>query len=237
MARGKTLEDILNKTRAVARISLNAAHNLSARDSHIIMLQQEQERLWEDFDWPHLRVHRYIPLQAGQYLYDPPADLDFDRIEKVEVFYAGKWEKLTPGITPEHYFLYDPKLDQRSWPARRVQVAEDDMIEVWPMPDTNGDTVTQEGMLRLTGIRKLADFLVTTDRADLDDRLLSLFVGGSLLAATGAKDAELKIQEANKHYARLRGDQIKTRKFSMFGVTNYQPTSRREYVPRYVAPV
>ena len=237
MARGKSLLDVLNKTRAVARISLNAAHNLTARDTQVIMLQQEQERLWEDFDWPHLRVQRYITLQAGQYLYDPPEDLDFDRIEKVEVNYAGLWYRLGAGITPDDYFLYDPKLDQRSWPARRVQVAENDQIEIWPMPDTNGDPTTQEGVLRLTGIRKLNPFVEDSDTADLDDRLLSLFVGGAILAATGAKDAQLKIQMANKLYARLRGEQIKTTRFSMFSTTRYQPKQLREYVPRYIAPV
>ena len=54
--RGKTLESILNSVRAEARLSLLPANNNQVRDSHVILIQREQERLWEDYNWPHLRV-------------------------------------------------------------------------------------------------------------------------------------------------------------------------------------
>jgi hypothetical protein len=74
MARGQTLESILNKVRAKARLSLNAANNTQVIDSHKVLIKTEQDRLWEDYAWPHMRVHKYVALQAGQYLYDLPAD-------------------------------------------------------------------------------------------------------------------------------------------------------------------
>lgn len=234
--RGQTLISILNSVRVHARLSLSPAHNVAVRDSQVVRIQQEQTRLWGDYDWPHLRVKRYIPLAAGQYLYDPPDDLDFDRIERVEVYYSGMWVALHPGITAEHYFLYDPLLDQRSWPVRRVQVAENDQIEVWPLPDTNADATTQEGMLRLTGIRKLRPLVADADVADLDDQLLALYVAAPLLAASNAKDGDLKLRAANLLYGRLKGSQVKVRRFNMFSTTNRQPASRREFVPRYIPP-
>lgn len=228
MARGKTLINILNSVRAEARLSLQPAHNTQVRDSHVLLIQREQERLWEDFAWPHMRGLRLQPLSAGQYKYDNPTDLAIDRIEKVEAKVDGIWIELINGIRAEEYASYDSALDQRSWPPRRWQVTEDDQIEVWPIPDTNGVVATQEAYLRLTGIRQLGEFVDDTDTADLDDRLLVLYVAGGILAASGAKDAQLKLEAANRHYSKLKGSQMKTKSFNMFGTTNV----RRHAAPR-----
>src|SRR5690554_3498939 len=111
MARNQTLIKILNEFRAEARLFLNAAHNNQTRDSHIVLLQRKQEWLWDDFDWPHLRVDRFIDLQAGQRYYDMPTDLDIDRIQTVEVRFDQVWASVRPGIDAEHYAAYDSDLD------------------------------------------------------------------------------------------------------------------------------
>ena len=69
MSRGTTLVKLLDDLRAECRISLNPAHNRQQRDVQVKMLQRKQEWLWNDFAWPHLRVERFIDLQAG----DAPA--------------------------------------------------------------------------------------------------------------------------------------------------------------------
>lgn len=231
--RGKSLEYILNGVRAEARLSLLPAHNTQVRDSQIKLIQREQERLWGDFNWPHLRVQRTIALAAGQYEYAVPSDLSIDRVETVHVKDGDDWRLLEPGIGQEHYSSYDSALDQRSWPVRCWQATEDDEIEVWPIPDTNGTAATLDGYLKVTGIRNLSDFVADTDLADLDDQLITLYCAGTILAATGAKDAQLKIEAANRLYSKLKGKQTKIAGFNMFSTVRTRKP-RVHAITRYV---
>lgn len=219
MARGKTLEWILETVRAEARLSLSAAANIQVRDPHVVLIQREQERLWEDFNWPHLRIYPTIALQAGQYRYSLPDNLTMDRVETIEVFDGGRWKPLRPEITDLDYETYETELDQRSWPAEAWRANEDNEIEIWPIPDQNADATTLEGTLRVTGIRNLNTFVAESDVADLDGRLIALYVAGGILAASGAKDAQLKLEAANKLYLKLKGKQTKTQSFNLFGTT------------------
>lgn len=217
MARGKTLSSLLNDLRAETRRSQNVAHNTQAREAQVELLQRTQERLWHDFDWPHLRVRREIELQAGQRYYQPPEDLDIDRIEKLEVRYAETWLRLDPGIDSRHYAQWDSDLGFRSWPVRRWRIEEDEQIELWPIPDSDTDSVSLEGTLRATGIRKLRPLIDNNDVADLDNRLIVLYAAAEVLAADGAKDAQLKLTQANNLYSRIRGQLTPRRSFRMFG--------------------
>ncbi len=244
MARGQTLEDILNLMRAEARLSLSPAMNVQVTESHKLLLAREQERLWEDYAWPHLRKHYLLPLQAGQHEYDLPADtfdastdsytMQIDRVERVSIRDGGEWVPLRPEITEADYSEHETELDERAWPVRAWQANGEDQIEVWPIPDTNGDASTLEGYIRITGIRDLRPFVADNDRADLDDRLIALYIAGGVLAATGAKDAQLKLEAANKLYTKLKGKQTKTTSFNMFGTVRRGPVRRRNAITRYV---
>ena len=246
MARNKTLESLLTNVRAEARLSLDPAHNVQSRDSHITLIQREQERLWEDFAWPHLRVYRFIPVQAGQRYYDtdaavneagetPAQQIPIDRIERIEIKSDGHWLPMETGIGPEHYAAHDSALDERAWPPRRWKISENEDIEIWPVPDTDaGDD--QYGLLRITGIRALRPLVQNTDRADLDDRLLTLYCAGAILAGSGAKDANLKLEAASRHYGRLKAGLSKSPDFNMFG-TVLRPFRQRPYISRYRPPV
>lgn len=222
MARNRTLTQLLDGLRAETRRSLNSAHNVQVRDTQIKLLQRTQEFLWEDFTWPHLRVTRDITLQAGQRYYDLPDDLDIERVEKVQVKDGDRWCDISPNINTEHYNTYDSDLDIRSWPVQRYQIAEDNLgasaqLEVWPIPDGDGDEETLDGTLRLTGIRNLRPLVADADQADLDDRLIVLYAAAEDLAAAGSKDAALKLNLAKKLDAKLRGNLTKPRRFRMFG--------------------
>ena len=240
--RGRTLESILNTTRAEARLSLSSAMNLQVVESHKILIAREQERLWADYAWPHMRVHYLIALQAGQYEYDLPANtytgaaytLQMDRVESVAVKDGGEWRPLHPEITNAHYSIHESALDERSWPVTNWRATDQDQIEVWPIPDTNGTASTYEGYLRVTGIRDLRAFVADADVADLDDRLIALYVAGGILAATGAKDAQLKLEAANKLYTKLKGKQTKTTSFRLFGTGVQRPANPRPRINRYV---
>jgi hypothetical protein len=246
MARNKTLEKLLNDVRAEARLSLDPSHNVQVRDSHIILIQREQERLWEDFAWPHLRVQRYIPLQAGQRYYDtdaavmedgstPAQQIPIERIEKLEVKSDGLWLPMDPEIRPEYYGAHDSMIGDRSWPPRAWRLSEGEDLEIWPVPDQNASDQF-EGYLRITGIRALRPLTQATDRADLDDRLLTLYCAGAILAAAGAKDAQIKLEAAQRHYQRIKGGLTKAPNFNMFGTTTML-TRRTRFVSRYKPPV
>lgn len=247
MARNTTLLKILNGVRAEARLSLLPAHNVQTRDSHVILIQREQERLWADFAWPHLRVERYIPLANGQRFYELDSALmedgsaatlhiPVDRIETVEVKTDGEWLPLEVDIRAEHYAAHDSALDERAWPPRRWKLTENEDIEVWPIPDADATPADQYGYLKITGIRQLRPLVDDDDRADIDDRLIELYTAGAILAGQGAKDAQLKLEAAAKLYARLKGNGSKVTDFNMFGTTE-RPMPRRSYITRYKPPV
>ena len=60
-----------------------------------------------------------------------------ERIEKIEIFLDSVWVPLAPEINNEHYTAWNSDLDERAWPPRRWNLAEDDDIEIWPIPDTD----------------------------------------------------------------------------------------------------
>lgn len=232
MSRGTTLVKLLDDLRAEARLSLNPAHNADSRPGQVKALQREQQRLWEDFDWPHLRVERQVPIQAGQRYYETPENMSIDRIERIELFTDGCWRQLLPGIDGEHYAAWNSDIDQRSWPPRRWKIHEDEDIEVWPISDINADDTTRDGYLKFTGIRNLRPLVDDADRADLDDVMLVGYCAAQMLAATGAKDAKLKLDAANSRYARLRGRLTPRRQFRMFGIGEV-PKPREIVITQY----
>jgi hypothetical protein len=232
MARGTTLIRLLDKLRAAARLSKLPAHNVQVRDSHVDLLQTIQERLWDDFDWPHLRVERQIPVQAGERYYDTPADMHIDNIEKIEIFYGARWLELKPGIGGPELSTYNSDLDQRSWPVRKWQIHEGEDVEIWPIADQNADDATREGYIKFTGIRDLKPLVADNDRADLDDNMLVLYAAGEILAASGAKDAKLKLDQANAIYRRLRSGLTPKVKTKLFGIGE-TPRPSRMFVTNY----
>lgn len=208
MARGKTLGDCVTSLRTKLRLSLNPAHNVQVRDTHVAMLQQTQEWLWENYSWPHMRAERYLQPQIGQRFYDPlgclkidqttgllvaAGDVQIDRIDYIELRFGGRpWLPVNPGITAELFNQFDSDAGERSWPIARWQIAEGDNVEFWPVPDQNGDTTTLDNMIRFVGTRNLASFVEEDDRADLDDQALVYFTAAEL----ASKD------EAAKHLAK-----------------------------------
>lgn len=225
MARGTTLIRMLANLRSQTRLSQTAAHNDGDRDRQVEMLQQEQERLWEDFSWPHLRVERYIDLAEGQRYYAMPDDLDISRIERIEVRHDSVYY-LTPfGIDAPQYAAYDSDLDSRSWPVQRVKITEDEQLEVWPIPKQDFASASLDGRLKIVGIKNLAPLVADTDVSTLDGNLIVAFVAADMLAAKGAKDAQLKLDKAQALYTRLKGNLMPRRIYRMFGGATPAPCS------------
>lgn len=235
MARYSPLSLILDKLRHEARLSTNPAHNAQVRATHVNMLQRTQERLWRDFAWPHLTTEWKLPLQNGQRIYDTPANLDIDRIDRIEVFRDGVWAPLSYGVNNSHYASWNSDLDQRSWPPRAWRIVPDEDLEIWPIPNRDAVPATLEGMLRFTGTRKLRPLVANTDTADLDDDMLALYCAAEMLAAGGAKDAQLKLEAANLSYAKQRSGLSPRRSVRMYGIGEPE-LSRRPFVSSYRPP-
>lgn len=226
MALRTTLVNLLDDLRAECRMSLNPAHNTQDRDRQVKLLQRKQEFFWNDFAWPHLRVERFIDLNAGQRYYDLAAvkdeqgnvrgDLDITRISTAQVRDSVAYVPLYPAIGSAQYATHDSELDMRAWPASNWRISEDEQMEIWPVPDQSFYPDTLEGRIKLTGIRNLKPLIKDTDRADLDDRLLVLHVAAEILAADGAKDAQVKLDQANALYLKLRGQLMPRRVMTMF---------------------
>lgn len=217
MSRNQTLLKLLQDYRSEARLSGNPAHNTNVRETQVRTLQRIQEWLWEEHDWPHLFVERFLPVQAGQRFYTPPEDLTIDRIHKIEVRYGEQWCELDPLIPSEAYSHWDSELDERSWPVSRWRIYEDEQLEIWPIPDDNADPVSLEGTLKITGIRSLRPLVRDDDRADLDDRMLVLYAAAEHLAGTGAADAQFKADAAQKRVRALTGNLSKLKTFRIGG--------------------
>lgn len=216
MPRYRTLVSLLDDLRAECTFSLNPAHNNQSRDRQVNSLQRMQEWLWGDFDWPHLRVIRYVKPEAGQRFYDTPEDLDIDRIEKIEFRYGGRWVTLHYGIEQMHYRQFDSENGVRAYPIRRWRFYEGEQMELWPIPDIDGDEATYDGMLKITGIKKLAPLVDDTDRAELDSRLITMFAAADILS--DEKKAAKKLNQANKLYSSIKRHLMPRRKNKMFGV-------------------
>jgi hypothetical protein len=167
------LGELLTLLRQEARLSTNAAHNASTADAQRDAIRRTQEALWEDYDWPHLEVDRYINLQAGQRFYDPTTTLDvtgavkndiaIDRITCISVMDGGDWRGLTAEIGRDQYVQYQSDLDERSWPVTNWRLYEDEQIEVWPIPNENADAVSREGQIKITATRTLRPMIADKD--------------------------------------------------------------------------
>lgn len=195
---GVQLGQLVTQFRQMARQSAQPSVGTDTRERVIAMLNLHQRRLYEEYFWAHLRVNATINLAAGERYYDLPAGLDIDRLERVITMRDSQPIPMTRGIDFEQMAAYDSDADERSSRAMRWDVVwsvDDDatMLEVWPIPDGNTDTV------RLRGMRPLRAMVNDSDVCDLDSDLIVGFASAEELAAQGAKDAKLKLDLVTKN--------------------------------------
>jgi len=205
MARGVQLLDLIYQFRAECRQSTQVAVGADSLPHVKQLLRRTQAMLYEDSgnDWAFLRMYPSIPIVAGDRYYDAPADLNIDRIEEVRVLVDGLPIPVTRGIGFEQYAAQNPDLDIRSSPVLRWDLrwtGTETQIEVWPKPLENGSS------LMFKCLRPLRALIDDADVADLDDTLITLFASAEELAAQKSKDAELKLQLAQKHLISVRAN-------------------------------
>lgn len=227
MARGKSFGELIADLRIAARYDPNPALSLNLVPLMQSTIRNTQERLYDEFDWPFLRVRRDKVLSAGQRYYDIPVDLNLERIIAVDVQDGGKWIPVERGITLDHYSSIDSDLDHRNDPVRRWEVMDTgsgEQIEVWPIPATDG------ALLRFTGIRKLKPLVENGDNADLDDQLIVLFAAGELMGGVKNPDAQIKFSQGKKRKEILQG-RVTKRRNNSFVLGGEVPCSDAERTP------
>lgn len=196
--RGRMLSELISDLRDELRRANNSAASPDDIPSLRRTINRVMQSVWLSHDWPHLRTDfPPINLVAGQRFYDYPAQLDPDRVERVEVFWSGYYTLAERGITREDYNAHDPEQDDRSspvykWDIRFTGVKE--QIEVWPLPDGSVQK------LHMRGIYACPTLVNDADRCPLDSEVVLLFAAIELLP----KDAPDRDVKASLAAERLR---------------------------------
>lgn len=175
MPEKRQLGQLVTDLRHLVKQSANTAHGQGYRDHLVYHLQFAQRTLYNNKDWPYLVGWFSKPLVAGSTLYDPPANINVDRIfaSQVTVEYDGAFFDLQRGITKSRdHASFDPDDDERSEPAQRWDIrntAGAVQIEIWPEP-VSDNTQT----LWVKGVRTLDNFVNDSDQSTLDGDLIAL---------------------------------------------------------------
>lgn len=200
MARNKQLLELVAQLRAETGRTQKVSVGVDELDNLKEVLRRTQEVLYDDYEWPHLRVQDTVTLANGQRYYDLPVNLNFDRIQQVKFKYNNVYTYLERGIDFDDYSIFDSNNDERSSPTLKWDIrntGSGEQLEFWPIP--NGvDSVY------FLGTKKLGNLIEENDTADLDDRLIVLFAAAEMLARQKSADASTKQQAANNRLLTLR---------------------------------
>lgn len=210
MARGVSLGELVDKLRVAARFDPNPALSQNMVPLFEQTLRDTQERLYDEFDWPFLRVRRDKAIEVGQRYYDVPDDMNLERIVQIDVLVNDKWLPVDRGISLDHYNAVDSDNDERRDPIMRWDVSdtgEGEQIEVWPIPAT-------PTTMRFTGFRQLKPLRQRADIADLDDQLIVLYAAGEIMGGATNPDAQVKFAQAKRRKELLQGRVTKSRRNS-----------------------
>lgn len=239
MAKTKTLLDLVKGLRAELRHEIAPNLGIQTEERFRILLNNIEEELFQQYDWDHIKVYRYIPVRAGERYYDFPNDLD----ELSSLTFEYKWNTvylpLTQGIDRGMFVQRDSERGQRSDPVLTWQLHLDDefdktMFEIWPIPSQDG-IVYRPGsepspkaetpqanrdpdgdrFLRIRGVKKPVEMKEDDDRCALDARLIILFAAASEAAAQGSTDAASILQRAQARLRTLQKNLKKTDAFVM----------------------
>jgi hypothetical protein len=232
MARGLSLEQLLYNLRSEVGQSTNPAISRSTRARFITIMNRIQRRLYADYDWPFLKIHRDLEIAAGQRYYDFPTDIDTDRSTRLEVKDGGRWQKVGYKITNDQMNEYDSDQDQRSSPVWRWDFylpanATVPQIEVWPIPAENYDATTLEDAVRVHGIQKLVAMVNDADTCLIDGDLIVLYAAAEILAKIRAADSAAKLENANTLYKSLKGRATPSDNFTVGGDTFTEKSAHR----------
>ena len=227
--RNVTLNELTEQVRAEARLSTNASRGLDDLSNIQQKIRRVQEELYDEFDWPFMRISKEDAtktLAAGQRYYDFPTNLNMERAFTLYTNTQSIWTPLEQGISMATYSEQDSDENERSDPALRWDIHNETQFEIWPLPSSNG------GLVRFDGLKKLTSMVDTGDRADLDDKMIVLFVAAEILAANKQADAQLILEKANRRKATMQGRLVSKKRLFMGGAQEEPRTGLHIRVPR-----
>jgi hypothetical protein len=169
--------------------------------------------LYDDYDWPHLRLVAPKALIAGSRYYDFPTGFELFGVQRVVLFYNNQFHSdITRGISAEQYAVFNSYDDVRSDPVLRWDTYWSGSVtqfEVWPIPVSNDQDVY------FFGKQKISRLVDNDDVCLLDDEMVVLFAAIRILARQDSKDAKLALQEAQARFATMRKTTGPTRTIRM----------------------
>lgn len=218
MARGKQLLSLIAQLRAETGRSQDVSAGVDEVENLKVILQRTQEILYEEYEWPHLRVQKTISLSAGQKNYDLPSGLNFDRIQDVKLRYNSVYTDVERGITFDDYSVFDSNAStpEQSFPVLKWDIrhtGSSEQLEVWPIP-------SQTATLYMFGTKILGDLIQESDTAELDDRLIVLFAAAEILSRQKSNDAKMKLSQAERRLMVLRRNSQADSKTIQIGLGN-----------------
>jgi len=222
MALRQTFGSIVEMARNEARLSTNTSRGVDHLDHVKQLVKRHYTLLAEDFDWEHLSINRdydesRVQLQAGSRYYNFPAAINIQKIGKMWLKWGIVWREIDYGIQFKDYSMLDPDSDARADPVLKWDRYGDAQFEVWPLPSTNGDAAAPySNWVGFEGQRAIETYVADTNRADLDDFMIALYVAAELLAENGQKGAsDAKIAAATRRRDSLKASMSDKSRFTM----------------------
>jgi hypothetical protein len=228
-----TLDNVLKKLRAeIGAKMVPVSVDANQEDVYKAVLSRVYERLWNEFDWPHLRVEIDVSIpSATQYieLTANPASattLDFQRVNQAWIRKAAVaapdeayWYPMDYGIGPGHYNVRSTAGDFRSLNWQQYVDPLDpntQKFELWPVLTFDA---SQRMDVRFYGIKQLTEPNLENagDVLELDDNMVVLYAAAELLRRKNADDADYKLAQAQQLYSKLKGQQNKSEPFILGG--------------------
>ena len=228
METGVTLSRMLEDLAAECGETTNPNSRTHVRSYYVRLLQRHQRQLWQNYDWPHMRVWRDVNLAAGQRTYAFPSDLDKSRIEHAYIEWNRRWLPMRRMIEPPDYAWFDSDEDERFNPQMRWYLRENDEFEVWPLPSGNNQVV------RFVGTKDLSPFVDDADTCDLDADMIVLFAAAQVLARRKSADAQLMANQAAQHLSRIRARIAPKEGFTFLGEPHSESNVREPFGPKPV---
>lgn len=234
-----------------AEMGYAAITNAIEDTQHNTLIENKQNWLAGEFDWPFLK-HRWDVGLAANNQYQtfatttaegqdtlseptegqeaPTFDLNTDRPVDTWVLYNLKWEPVKYGIDEQEYNIWDPTQGQANDPVQRWQYYDQDKFEVWPMP-ASSQKFRFDGQRLPKTLRNADGTFNDSAKLDLDDLLVVYFIAAEVLARSEQKDAAIKQQMAAERLRIVRGNLPNRTRKVIYGHNHGEGMELRKVVP------
>jgi hypothetical protein len=167
------------------------------RDFIKARLRREYRRLYDDFNWPDLRVWQDKTLSAGENFYDLPTGWSLTNLTHIFYRWGSTWIPVPRGIDVTLYNAIDSDGGNRADPVQRWDW-RNGQVEVWPIPATDAT------VMRLVGKQPFVQMVDEDDLCLIDADTVILFAAGELARRTNTEESALLLARAEGRYGAVR---------------------------------